>query len=106
IRQLERSIRRKDTLHFIMSSGKCCFVSSAWMTAWEMFIEGWETDPPKEAIDQTGILDALASDRICANPFYLHASNKDVLVISKSTWDYISSKYRVNGKMITEGTHK
>lgn len=73
------------------------------MAEWEMFVEGWKTDPPfSSVIDQTQLLNSVVSlNRVGTNPFYLN-SNDQVMIISSQTWDYISIQYRVKGKKIIE----
>ncbi|CEP08152.1 hypothetical protein [Parasitella parasitica] len=94
IRQFERQLRWKDTPQFIINNPRGhCFITSSWMAEWEMFVEGWTTEPPTAAIDQTILLSLVAKlDSIGPNPFYLHSADS-VMIISKDTWDYISKHY-------------
>lgn len=104
IRQYERQLRWKDTPRYIMNNPRgYCFIVSSWMAEWEMFVEGWTTEPPTAIIDQTTLLSSVAQlNPVGANPFYLHSADS-VMIISKDTWDYISKKYVVKGQQITEG---
>jgi hypothetical protein len=108
IRQTERNVRWKDTPQSIMNNkAGFCFISTTWMAEWEMFIEGWVTEPPNDVlIDQTNLLASVARfDSEDASPFSL-TSVDDVMIISNETWDYISKKYQIKGKQITEGKRK
>jgi hypothetical protein len=105
VRQRERQIRWKDTPQFIMNNPNgFCFISSNWMAEWEMFVEGWKTEPPLHIpIDQTTLLSSVTQlNSVGANPFYLSSTN-NVMIISNDTWDYISQVYTVKGNRITEG---
>ncbi|KAF1796418.1 hypothetical protein FB192DRAFT_1336380 [Mucor lusitanicus] len=93
IRQYERYVRWKDTPHHIMNNPRgYCFITSNWMSEWEMFIEGWTTDPPSTMIDQTHLLSSVAS-------------SSSVMIISRDTWDYLAKHYSIKGQQITEGTN-
>ncbi|KAI8644489.1 hypothetical protein BD408DRAFT_340397 [Parasitella parasitica] len=106
IRQVERQLRWNDTPQFIMNNPKgYCFITSSWMAEWEMFLEGWTTEPPTAVIDQTILLSSIAQlSSVRSNPFYLHSADS-VMIISKDTWDYISQHYSVNGQQITKGIY-
>jgi hypothetical protein len=107
IRQWERQLRWKDTPQFIMNNPNgFCFISSNWMAEWEMFVEGWKTEPPLHTpIDQTTLLASVIQlDSVGGNPFYL-SSTDNVMIISNDTWNYISKVYPVKGNRITEGMY-
>lgn len=113
IRQFERYLRWKDTPQYIMSNPKgYCFITSSWVAEWEMFIEGWSTEPPETVIDQTSLLASVAqlssSSTIGAkNPVNIHSADvrfeDDVMVVSKDTWEYLCKHYSVKGQQITQG---
>lgn len=116
IRQYERYMRWKDTPHYIMNNPRgYCFIASNWMSEWEMFIEGWTTDPPSMMIDQTHLLSSVVSSSVVvgsgsshssSSPSYLPSrSSESVMIISRDTWDYLAKHYSVKGQQITEGNH-
>ncbi|CAO0798920.1 unnamed protein product [Mucor circinelloides] len=112
IRQYERHLRWKDTPQYIMNNpAGYCFITSDWMAEWEMFVEGWTTDPPSTMIDQTSLLSSVASSSVivgtgsdgsdATSPLRLH-STESVMIISKDTWNHLAKHYSVKGQQITE----
>lgn len=103
IRQLERKVRWKDTpLSILKSEQPFCIISSTWMTAWELFVEGWVTENPvDEPIDQTRL--RLALTRLNDNNSDERPVLDTIMIISHETWDYLSQHYQVKGSPITEG---
>lgn len=105
VRQWERQLRWKDTPQFIMNNPNgFCFISSNWMAEWELFIEGWKTEPPLHTtIDQITLFSSILQlNSMRTNPFYL-SSTDNFMIISNDTWNYISKVYIVHGNRITEG---
>lgn len=114
IRQYERYVRWKDTPHYIMNNPEgYCFITSNWMSEWEMFIEGWTTDPPSTMIDQTNLLTSVVSSSVvvgtgsssaASSPSHPSShSAESVMIISRDTWNYLAKHYSVKGPQITEG---